>query len=154
MGLQAFRLKLLWVQNFYLSWRMTTRRKFKIFGVLKFPWATYARVGLTRVLWRFVTVQTGENHYLVVTWIEYQVLMTEGWTWKKPSILLMNSHTGQIWDLTKNDPKFESWHKSRFFFHFFLLFNWSFWAMIWLNWTNLWFLIKYFKKGVGGTKIA
>ena len=29
----------------------------------------------------------------------------------------------------------------------------KFWAIIWLNWTNLWFLIKYFKKGVGGPSL-
>ena len=59
----------------------------------------------------------------------------------------------KIWNLTQNDPKFEIWHQTRNFLRkFFVLFYWSFWAINWPYWTNLWFLIKYFKKCVGGLK--
>ena len=48
----------------------------------------------------------------------------------------------KIWNLTQNDPKFEIWHQTgNFSSRFFLLSHWSFWAIIWLNLTNLWFLI-------------
>ena len=58
-------------------------------------------------------------------------------------------------NLTQNEPKFEIWHQTgNFFLKFFLISHWSFWAIIWLTLTNLWLLIRYFKKGVGGTKIA
>ena len=59
----------------------------------------------------------------------------------------------KIWNLTQNDTKFEIWHQTgNFLFNFLLLSHWSFWAINWLNLTNLWFLIKYFKKCVGGLK--
>ena len=47
----------------------------------------------------------------------------------------------KIWP--KMTRKFEIWHQNgNFLSKFFLMSHWSFWDMIWLNLTNLWFLIK------------
>ena len=59
--------------------------------------------------------------------------------------------------LTKNlkiDPKWPEIRNLRpdpKLLSYFFLYHWSFLAIISLNWTYLWFLIKNFKKGVGVT---
>ena len=54
--------------------------------------------------------------------------------WKvdfKSVILILKFPTlRKIWNLTQNDPKFETWYLTgNFFFKFFLLSHWSFWGV-------------------------